>query len=297
MGGPALQDAVSTSATNETRLPLGVQSHTALTSEHTRFGWKCDECRAVADYARVLPRGARLASYKLLRPLRDCQKGSAFLAARPGVEGFEKRVVLYCCPREHLEEVAVEASRAARLSHAGIAHVLDLGVHENISYVATEHVSGTTLRLALLRNGPLPWRGVARAVADSALALAYAHGRRADDGRLLGIVHGRLSPGRITIEPGGSARITGLGVSWAWPNHLGFGSPEEMRGEPVDGRADVFALGTILARCTDARALPKPIARIIARATQALPEHRSTAVELHDALTVALHDAEPAAAE
>ena len=216
---------------------------------------------------------------------------------REGVEGFEKQVVLYCTRRERLREIAAEASCAARVSHAGIAHVLDVGVHEEVAYIATQHVAGTTLRTSLLRHGRLPWRDVARAVAEAALALAYAHGRRGDDGRLLGIVHGRLSPGRITIEPAGCARITGLGVSWAWPDHLGFGAPEEMRGEPVDGRADVFALGTILGRCTDERALPDAVANAVARATHTLPEHRSTAAELHDALAVALRDAEPAAAE
>jgi serine/threonine-protein kinase len=205
--------------------------------------------------------------------------------------------VLYCSGRERLKAIAAEASRAARLSHSGIAHVLDLGVHGETSYVATERVVGTTLRAALLRHGRLPWRDVARAVSEAALALAYAHGRRGDDGRLLGIVHGRVSPGRITIEPGGNARISGLGVSWAWPDHLGFGAPEEIRGEPVDGRADVFALGTILVRCTDEMTLPTPVARLVAQATHELPEHRCTAAQLHDALTLVLRDAEPAAAD
>ena len=298
MGGSALQDAARpTGGEPRRRLEIRAQANTALTLEHTWFRWKCDESEKLTDYGAVLPRGMRLASYRLLRPLRDCQTGSAFVALRRGVEGFEKQVVLYCSKRERLDEMAREASRAARLSHAGIAHVLDLGVQGDIAFVATEHVPGNTLRASVLRHGRLPWRDVARAVAEAALALAYAHGRRGDDGRLLGIMHGRLSPGRVTIDPAGCARITGLGVSWAWPDHLGFGAPEEMRGEPVDGRADVFALGTILGRCTDERALPDPVANLVARATQALPEHRSTAAELHDTLAVALRDAEPAAAE
>lgn len=238
-----------------------------------------------------------MGAYELVRTLRDAQTGRAFLALRKGPDGFEKPVVLYCTGRERLEAIAREASRAARLAHAGIAHILDVGVHEDTGYVATEHVPGTTLRAALMRHGYVPWRAVTEVVAEAALALAYAHGRRDEDGRLLGILHGRVSPGRLTIEPAGSVRITGLGVSWAWPDHLGFGSPEEMRGEPIDGRADTFALGTIVRRCTDERTLPEPVVQAIDHATHELPEHRSTAAQLHEALAAALRDSRHAAAE
>jgi len=274
-----------------------MQPHTGLTLEHIRFRRKCDESQWLSDYGSVLAKGRRLASYRLLGPIRDCQVGSAFLAVRPGPDGFEKQVVLHCARRERLEEIAAQAKLAARLSHAGIAHVLDVGVLEETCYVVTEHVSGTTLRAALLRHGRLPWPQVARSVSDAALALAYAHGRRDDDGRLLGIIHGRVSPGRITVEPSGNARVTGLGLSWAWPEHLGFGAPEETRREPMDGRADVFALGAILRHCARGPDLPDPLAQLIQRATDALPEHRCTAAQMHDALIDILRDAEPAAAE
>ena len=245
----------------------------------------------------MLPKGTTMGAYELVRPLRDGQAGRAFLAVRKGPDGFKKPVVLYCTDRERLEAIAGEATPAARLAHAGIAHILDVGVHADIGYVATEHVPGTTLREAVMRHGHVPWRAVTEVVAEAALALAYAHGRRGEDDRLLGIVHGRVSPGRLTIEPGGSVRITGLGVSWAWPDHLGFGAPEEMRGEPIDGRADTFALGTVIRRCTDERTLPKSLVQVIDHATHDLPEHRSTAAQLHEALAAALRDARPTAAE
>jgi serine/threonine protein kinase len=249
------------------------------------------------DHASVLEAGQRLASYELVSPLRDCQVGSAFLAVRPGPDGFQKRVVLHCADRARLEDIAAEAKRAARLSHARIAHLLDVGVHGGICYVAMEQVRGTTLRAELLRHGRLPWRVAAQVVSDVALALAYAHARRDDDGRLLGIIHGRISPGRITIEPTHSVRLTGLGVSWAWPDQLGFGAPEERRGEPMDGRADVFALGVILRRCASGEDMPERLAALIDRATRPLPEHRCTAAEMHEALAAALRDARTEAAE
>lgn len=238
-----------------------------------------------------------MGAYELVRLLRDSQVGRAFLAIRRGADGFEKMVVLYCTGSDRLEVIAREANRAGRLSHAGIAHVLDVGVHERTVYIAAEHVPGTTLRAALMRHGSLPWPAVTRVVSEAALALAYAHGCRDDDGRLLGIVHSRLSPSRLTVEPAGSVRITGLGTSWAWPDHLGFGAPEELRGEPIDGRADTFALGTIIRRCTNERLLPEPLAHAIAHATHELPEYRSTAAQLHETLTAVLRDAKPVAAE
>jgi len=251
----------------------------------------------VFDHASVLEAGQRLGSYELLSPLRDCQVGSAFLAVRPGPDGFQKRVELYCADRAGLEGIAAEAKRAAWLSHARIAHLLDVGVHGGICYVAMEQVTGTTLRAAVLRHGRLPWRTVAQVVSDVALALAYAHTRRDDEGRLLGIIHGRISPGRITIEPTQSVRLTGLGVSWAWPDQLGFGAPEEQRREPMDGRADVFALGSILRRCARAEGMHERLGDLIDRATRPLPEHRCTAAEMHETLAAALRDSRVEAAE
>ena len=181
-----------------------------------------------------------------------------------------------------------EAKPAARLSHAGIAHVLDAGADDDVCYVAFERAPNTTLHALAQRLGSLPWRSVARLVADAALALAYAHGRRDEEGRLLGIVHRRMSPRRIAIDASGNAQVTGLGASWAWPDHGGFGSPEEARGEPIDGRADVFALGVILRRLALGESGSRGFARIVERATHPWPEHRYTAAELHAELSDAL---------
>ena len=120
--------------------------------------------------------------------------------------------------------------------------------------------------------------------AQVARALAYAHGRRDEEGRLVGLVHRRLSPRRIAFDGSGHAWITGFGTSWAWPNDEGYASPEERRGEPVDGRADVYALGLVLSRCTMQSSLPERIQPLLERATHALPEHRCTATELYHAL-------------
>jgi serine/threonine protein kinase len=239
----------------------------------------------------VFQGSARLGPYTLLRRLRDVQSGFAYVGAKAGPSGFEKRVVIHCTTRERLDRVVEEATRAARLCHAGIAHVLDAGALEDTSFVAFEHVEGTTLHALLLRHGTLPWETAAAILVDTARALAYAHGRRGDDGRLLGIVHRRISPRRITVAAAGLARLTGLGASWAWPDAGELRPPEETRGEPIDGRADVFALGLILRRCLRGATAPPSLQRIIGRATHSLPEQRHTAAELRDELTALLQQA------
>lgn len=240
--------------------------------------------RNLAHDAPVSRTSATLGPYEGLKPCSDAQVGSTYLATRRGANGFEKRAILYCAPRARVREVVAEAKRAARLSHAGIAHVLDVGVHGDLCYAAFEHDDEATLRREVLRRGRLPWEEVRRIGAEVARALAYAHRRRDDAGGLLRIVHRRLSPRRIALDGSGHARITGFGASWAWPNGEEFASPEERRSEPIDGRADVYALGVVMRRCTDPESLPDRASRILERATHALPEHRLTAEALCQAL-------------
>ena len=230
-----------------------------------------------------------LGPYRLERPLRDAQVGQAFFARKRGPDGFKKRVIVRCAPRETLPAVVAEANRAAKLSHAGIAHVLDVGAFEDLGYVVTEHAPGVTLREVVQERGRLPWAQAARIVSEVAAALSYAHTRRDEQGRLLGIVHHRINPRRITLSQG-RPKLTGMGTSWVWPDAQGFGAPEEMRGEPVDGRADVFSLGVVLERIVDRDGASR-LDGIIRHATEPLQELRYTARELDEALRRALRDA------
>lgn len=240
----------------------------------------------------------QLGPYRLERPLRDAQVGQAFIARKRGPDGFQKPVIIRCTARETLGALVAEANRAARLSHAGIAHVLDVGAFEDLGYVVSEHAHGVTLRDVVQQRGRLPWAWAARIVSDTAAALSYAHARRDEEGRLLGIVHRRITPRRITLSlhgPGQDlvvglrSKLTGMGTSWAWPDAQGFGAPEEMRGEPIDGRADVFSLGVVLARIVDRDGAGR-LDAIVRRATEPVQEVRYTARELEEALRRALRD-------
>jgi serine/threonine protein kinase len=225
-------------------------------------------------------------SYRLLRPLGGVQSGASFLGVRCGADGFEKPVVVYFAARESAESVIKEAKRAACLSHRCIAPVLDAGTASGRPFVVCDYVPGITL-LRFMRCAP-SWSTVAYIVSEAARALAYAHARRDEGGRLLRIVHRRISPHRIEVTESGHVRVTGFGSSWAWPDPRGYGAPEERRREPVDGRADVYSLGLMLQRLCPPSA--ESLEDIITEATRPLQEMRSTADQLHRALVELLAD-------
>jgi len=222
--------------------------------------------------------------YRLLERLGDAQVGASYLASRTGAAGFEKQVVLRFAPLGARADVIEAARRAAYLSQCNVAQVLDAGRAQGRFFVACEHVGAMTLYQWMLRRASLPWPVLAFIVAEASSAIAYAHSRRDEQGRLLGIVHRRLSPRRIEVTDAGCVRVTGFGTVWAWPDHRGYGAPEDARHEPVDGRADVYALGLILGRGCKDTSKPSELDEIIARATHPLPEYRSTGPELRTAL-------------
>jgi len=159
---------------------------------------------------------------------------------------------------ERLARFRHEARFLARLSHPAILEVFDVGEEDGVTYVVTELLEGTTLRERLDR-GPLPWRKAVEIAAGLAEALGAAHAA--------GVVHRDLKPanvfltrdGRIKVLDFGLARLTPRGVTESETESLpavtragtimgtaGYMSPEQLRGEAVDGRSDIFALGSIL---------------------------------------------------
>jgi len=233
--------------------------------------------------------------YRLIQRLDTIETGELYVAKLIGIQGFEKRVLIWRVGEtpadgtDLVDAVMVEAKRAASLSHANIAQVLDLGVVDGMCFVATEYAQGRTLDSVLGINSELPWPLAAHIAAEVAQALSYAHGRRTSNGELLRLVHRGVSPGRIALSSAGDVKLTGFGTSWAWTPLDDYRSPEGARGEPTDGRADVFALGSVLRECLPGACVPKALRELINWATQPYPEQRPTAAELREELTQTLH--------
>jgi serine/threonine-protein kinase len=146
-----------------------------------------------------------------------------------------------------------EGRTAARLSHPNIVQVYDAGEDEldghEASYIVMEYVSGGDLKRVVERRGPVPGTMLSRVGADAAAGLAHAHGR--------GIIHRDVKPQNILIDEYGSAKLTDFGIaraldadySTSTSSYLGtaaYSSPEQLRGERITPKCDVYSLGMTL---------------------------------------------------
>ena len=144
-----------------------------------------------------------------------------------------------------------EAQAAGKLSHPGIVTIHDVGEDESTRtpYIVMEFIAGQTLD-SLIREAaaPLPPEKALGIVKQIAEALDYAHSA--------GIVHRDIKPANIIVTPADRPIITDFGVARLRKSQVtvqgemigtpAFMSPEQVRGERVDGRADLFSLGVIL---------------------------------------------------
>jgi serine/threonine protein kinase len=149
-----------------------------------------------------------------------------------------------------------EARAVAALSHPNILAIYDFSVVEGRACAVTELLEGETLR-ARLGQGPLPMRRAVEIAAQIARGLAAAHDR--------GIVHRDLKPENVFLLKDGQVKILDFGVAKAAADMqhsdgetvagthpgmvmgtVGYMAPEQVRGEAVDGRADLFAFGAVL---------------------------------------------------
>lgn len=250
--------------------------------------------------------GDRLGRYRVIRPLASGGMAELHLAQQRGAAGFEKVVVLKRV-RAHLAGDAEfarlflnEARLASGLDHSGIAHVLDFGVERGLSFIVMEYVHGPSLLELLKRTAPqrLPVEVALTVVRDVAAALHYAHERAGADGRPLGLVHRDVSPSNILLTYDGEVKLVDFGIAKATAlpqatrstsikGKLGYMSPEQAKGEALDRRTDVFALGTVAFElCTARRCFVAPgdLALLNKVAAAQYPRPSSIDPEFDDAL-------------
>ncbi len=144
-----------------------------------------------------------------------------------------------------------EAQSAAGLNHPNIVGVYDTGAQDGIPYIVMEYVAGRTLRDAVAEDGRLLPRRALEIVGEICAALEYSH--RA------GIVHRDIKPGNVMLTPSGDVKVMDFGIARAASQSaatvtqtaqvLGtaqYLSPEQARGEYVDGRSDIYSTGCVL---------------------------------------------------
>jgi TolB-like protein/Tfp pilus assembly protein PilF len=189
--------------------------------------------------------------YELLRPIGRGGMATVYLAVQQSL-GREVALKLLTPSADGdgtaNERFLREARIAASLRHPNIVPIHDFGIHEGVAYLAMQYEpAGTVAPMPGERLAP---REALQAVRDIARALAYAHGR--------GVVHRDIKPDNILRGEDGGAMLSDFGIarlvhgesaltregtSVGTPHYM---SPEQLRGERVDGRSDLYSLGVVL---------------------------------------------------
>jgi len=148
-----------------------------------------------------------------------------------------------------VERFRREASLAARLSHPNLVNIYDIGGRSGLIWYTMEYVDGPNLAQLVERDGPMPVDRVLRILREGLSALSHAHGT--------GLVHRDIKPENLLFERDGSLRITDFGLAIALRGQGKFGgatsqsgtprfaSPEQLLGERVDGRSDLYSLAAV----------------------------------------------------
>ena len=221
--------------------------------------------------------GATLGRYELLAPIATGGMARVWAARLLGQGGFSKIVALKMILPDlagdlEFEQMFLDEARiAAKLRHPNVCETFDLGEDKNTLFLAMEWVDGVSL-LRLVRTAdrdpsqqapdayirrPIAPGLAARIVADACAGLHAAHVLVDDDGTPLGVVHRDVSPHNLLVSANGTVKVTDFGVAMAFgkshatatgqiKGKLSYMSTEQLTGGPIDGRADVFALGCVL---------------------------------------------------
>ena len=220
--------------------------------------------------------GLRVGKYQILRRIGEGGMATIYLATSPGPGGFEKPVALkmlrpeFSQSREASDLLVREARLAAKLHHPNIVQVFDLGRIGSDYFMAMEWVDGTSLSRLLAFNARrghlLPVDVVAYIVEQVAEALAYIHSGVVVDEAIRGLVHRDVSPSNVLISSSGAVKLTDFGIvkvldapamtrDGVVKGKFAYMSPEQLRGEPIDHRSDLFSLGVVLFESLTARRL------------------------------------------
>jgi eukaryotic-like serine/threonine-protein kinase len=214
-----------------------------------------------------IPRDRRFGRYELLMEMAKGGMATLFLARISGPEGFEKLVALkrvhdQLGDEEQFVQMFLDEARiSARIHHPNVASVFDMGEVDGSYYIAMEYVHGQNLndvlRAAVRLPETLSTYHAMRIVADTAAGLHAAHEIQGPDGKPLGVVHRDVSPQNILVSYDGNIKVVDFGIAYAaervtstatgtMKGKAAYMSPEQVMGETVDRRADIFALGIVL---------------------------------------------------
>jgi serine/threonine-protein kinase len=196
--------------------------------------------------------GRQLGHYQIVSQLGRGGMASVYKAEQAGLGRLVALKILQ--PSLAADEVIVqrfqqEARIAANLHHAHIVTIYDVGEVEGTYYISMRYIEGENLGQLLRREGPLPPVRAMSMLEQVAEALDFAHSRT--------ILHRDIKPANVMVEPGDQLTLTDFGIARAGEaSHLTatrmvigtpeYMSPEQARGDVIDKRSDLYALGVLM---------------------------------------------------
>jgi len=215
------------------------------------FGGAKKDATVLVDSAETKP---TLGRYEVLKELGRGAMGTVYLGKDPKIN---REVAIKTLRYEEIDEEQLgeikkrffrEAEAAGKLSHPNIVTIYDVGEDYEIAYMAMELLDGSDLTKYCQKENLLPRGDVIRIISSVASALDYAHTN--------GVVHRDIKPANIMILKNGEIKVadfgiarvmesskTQTGVVLGTPSYM---SPEQIAGQKVDGRSDLFSLGVVL---------------------------------------------------
>jgi len=213
---------------------------------------KKEERIVVVDDLEIKPTVGR---YEIVKELGQGAMGIVYEAMDPKInrrlaiktirfsDEFEEERV-----KQVKERFLKEAEIAGQLSHPSIVSIYDVGEDYDLTYLAMEFLTGSDLVKYCKKGSLLPLKKALQIVNETADALDYAHNN--------GVIHRDVKPANIMLLKNGKISVTDFGIAKAislsetksgvvlgTPNYM---SPEQINGQPIDGRSDIFALGVVL---------------------------------------------------
>ena len=273
----------------------------------------------------------RLGKYELIARIGEGGMAEVYLARMLGPMNFEKILVVktihpqLVTEQEFLTMLFDEARLSALIRHPNVVDIYELGHADNMYFIAMEYLEGqalSTLIAAGAKGYDLDPCAVARLIAAG--GLHAAHELHTSSGKALELVHRDISPANLMVLYDGSVKVLDFGVAKArgrltqslsrqLKGKVGYASPEQLSGQKIDRRSDIFSLGVVLwealayrrlfasdeAQCTMERMqggaivppsthrpqVPPPLDDVCLRALAVDPAHRyQTAAQFKEAL-------------
>jgi Protein kinase domain len=240
----------------------------------------------------------RIGRYQIRERLAQGGMGVLYLGFDPATDRHVALKVLRVDSTDFRERFLREARLSARLQHPNIITVYDVGSHEGQPFIAMEFVAGETLAQIIGRGAPLPLARIISLAQQICQGLGYAHRH--------GIVHRDIKPANLMVSResgvlkvldfGVAGRVESEGVStllMGTPNYM---SPEQIVGQAIDQRSDIFSVGLVIYELVSCRQAfsadsqqgvllkvlhesPLPLETIVADLDRALPRIINRALE------------------